>query len=75
MKDERKYQLIARYAYLIGRTSMAWDLSVWKDGVPVVGVMEVPHKTFAAKDIEEMKELQEELGMTDDEILGIAGLR
>lgn len=46
MELSQREQLIMEIGMLRGNMEMAWDLAVWRNGTPTVGVNERPYKEF-----------------------------
>lgn len=65
--------LLERYFYLEGQRNMAWDLAVWENGYPLVGVMKTPYEDFIRKLDQEQMDIRAKIGMTDCQIKGCTG--
>ena len=65
--------IVERYFYLEGQRDMAWDLAVWKDGRPRVGIMEHYYEDFI-KDIDrEQDSILKTLNATDCDLKRCSG--
>ena len=69
MKPEMtdRERLLLRYGELSGRIDATWDLTIFKDGRAVVGIMERPYQDFVQKWEKQIDDLRAKLGLAKGE--------
>lgn len=65
--------LIYEYGALTGKINGYWDLAIWRNGIPVVGVSETPYKDKVEPLLRRKSEIRAELKMSDCDITQCKG--
>jgi hypothetical protein len=63
----------ARYNFILGKMQAMFDLAIWRDGVPVVGVLETPYSVVKSKFEDELAEIRRRTGRTHCDLSSCSG--
>lgn len=72
-KFSDKDQSLINWGIAFGQSKMLWDLAVWKDGTPLVGIQEKPFSEAVVGYRDAMKLEQDYLGLSACQLGGCKG--